>query len=110
MSRLLTVAEAATQLGVPRASLRSAAEQHGLLVRMGRAVRIDPDDLKGLVEKCRENPQAHGSISGAVAPTSSATANDSCQRGREIADKLIGRSPGTSPKRTGPPAQVHPIK
>ena len=42
---LLTIDEAAERLGVPRASLRSAAQEHGYLVRMGRAVRIDPDKL-----------------------------------------------------------------
>ena len=45
MPRLFTLDEAATQLGVPRASLRVAAEEYGFLVRMGRAVRIDPDTL-----------------------------------------------------------------
>ena len=45
MNRLLTIDEAAEQLGVPRGSLRAAAEEHGYLVRMGRSVRIDPNDL-----------------------------------------------------------------
>ena len=45
MPRLLTIDEAANELGVPAGSLRRAAERHGFLVRMGRAIRIDPNDL-----------------------------------------------------------------
>lgn len=51
MHRLLTIDEAADELGVPRAAMRAAAERYGLLVRMGRAVRIDPNDLGELVKK-----------------------------------------------------------
>ena len=54
--RLLTVEEAARALGVPKGSLQTAAANHGLLVRMGRAVRIDPDSLEDLIAKCREKP------------------------------------------------------
>lgn len=59
---LLTLDEAARQLGVPKGSLKSAAERHGLLVRMGRAVRIDPNTIEELFEKCRENPKVPASI------------------------------------------------
>ena len=45
MPRLLTLNKAADALGVPVASLRGAAERHGYLIRMGRVVRINPNDL-----------------------------------------------------------------
>ena len=45
MPRLLTLNKAAEALGVPVASLRGAAERLGFLVRMGRVVRIDANDL-----------------------------------------------------------------
>ena len=35
MPCLITIEEAAAELGVPKGSLRTAAERHGLLVRMG---------------------------------------------------------------------------
>jgi excisionase family DNA binding protein len=60
-ARLLTVEEAANMLGVPKGSLQTAAANHGLLVRMGRAVRIDPDTLEDLIHKCREKPQERDS-------------------------------------------------
>ena len=111
MPRLLTIDEAANELGVPAGSLRRAAERHGFLVRMGRAIRIDADTLGELIEKCRENPQAHGCTSTLNGSSStSATAADSSARALEIAEKLKRRSPALSSKRTGQPAQVHPIK
>lgn len=58
---LATLEEAAQELGVPKGSLRSAAEEHGYLVRMGRAVRIDRNDFEALVEKCKEPAQANAS-------------------------------------------------
>ena len=42
---LLAIPEAAERLGVPKASLRRAAEQTGLLIRMGR---VDPKDFNEL--------------------------------------------------------------
>ena len=57
MAPLLTIEEAAKQLGVPKGSLRAAAQSHGLLIRMGRAVRIDPTSLGELITRCREQPK-----------------------------------------------------
>lgn len=54
---LLTFEAAARQLNVPVASLRAAADEHGLTIRMGRAIRIHPDDLGRLIELCREEPK-----------------------------------------------------
>ncbi|MBY6056348.1 hypothetical protein [Leisingera daeponensis] len=58
---LTTFEEAAQELGVPKGSLRTAATEHGYLVRMGRAVRIDRNDFEALVEKCKEPAQANAS-------------------------------------------------
>ena len=38
MPRLLSNPEAAEELGVPARSLRSEAERHGYLIRMGRVL------------------------------------------------------------------------
>ena len=101
MSGLLTIAEAAKRLGVPKGSLRSAAERHGLLVRMGRAVRIDPNTLTELIEKCRDREKAPASGSAkTMADGLSSTAQQHVQQARETAEKLKARSPATLPKKT----------
>ena len=114
MPRLLTIDEAAEQLGVPCGSLRTAAQRHGYLVKMGRAVRIDPDTLGELIELCRENPQGPDSTSApkAAAPATglSATADNSCQRALATAERLKASSRRTSRKGTGPPARMIPLK
>ena len=108
--RLLTVEEAAEQLGVPAGSLESAARRHGFIVKMGRAKRIDPDTLGRLIELCRENPPDQGSTGTASArSTTSARADDSSAEAMQIAEKLRRPSRGTSQPRTGPPAQLHRI-
>ena len=45
MPRLLTIDEAAAEVSVPPGSLRTAAREHGPLVKMGHAVRIYPGDI-----------------------------------------------------------------
>ena len=111
MSRLLTLDEAAADLGVPRASLRVAAERHGYLVRMGRALRIDPNDIPELVEKCREPQKAPASTAGpTTAATSSATTAGQSQQALEIAETLKRRSRAISPQRAGPKADVIRLK
>lgn len=104
MHRLLTIDEAAERLGVPRAALRSEAERHGYLVRMGRAVRIDPNDLEELVDKCRDQVKAPDLSGARMASTASVTGNDACQRARETAERLKASSRRTSPNGTGPMA------
>ncbi|MDE0335627.1 MAG: helix-turn-helix domain-containing protein [Defluviicoccus sp.] len=111
MPRLLTIDEAAADLGVPRASLRTAAEEHGLLVRMGRVLRIDPDDIPELLKRCREKPKDPACTANETASGTSATmAASSSQRALATAEKLKGLSRGTSRKRTGPKAAVIPLK
>ena len=103
MPRLLTVEEAAAELGVPKGSLETAARTHGFLVCMGKARRIDPKTLPELIEKCRENPKEQGSTSAATASLPSATEPSSSQQALEIAERLRQPSPGTSPNGTGRP-------
>ena len=101
MGRRLTLDEAASELGVPAGSLRTAAQEHGFLVKMSRGLRIDPDDLQELVRQCRTTPKDRGSIADATAgPTLSATATDSTQRALETAATLKRLSRGTSQRRT----------
>ena len=112
MLRLLTIDEAAAELGVKSGSLRTAAEQHGFLVRMGRSLRIESETLPELIKLCRENlPEPACTFTPSASSFTSATEPSSSQRALEAAEKLKRRSRGTSPKGTGrPAAQLHRIK
>lgn len=91
MSQLLTTVEDAAQiLGVPTASLRTAAETHGFLVRMGRAIRIERDRLPELLKKCRDQPKEQGSTNSNTARTgtSGTQASPTVQRAAQAASKL----------------------
>lgn len=113
MRRLLTLDAAANELGVPKGSLRRVAEEHGFLVRMGRAVRIDPDTLGELVKRCRDKPRDHDSIGAATVAGSGSSATPgagSVGRAQATAERLKRLSPGTSRNGTGQSAQVHPIR
>ena len=111
VARLLTVDEAAAELGVPSSSLRNAARHHGLLVRIGRHVRVDPDDLPELIDRCRDQPRDRDSTAAPTAGTTlSGTEIDSCALAHETAEKLKRHSRGTSPKRASSPARVRRIK
>ncbi len=95
MPRLLTIDEAAAELGVPPGSLRTAAEKHGYLVMMGRARRIDPSTIPDLIRKCRNEPVAqdgrgHGRSRGSN--LSGTRTEDSSRRALETAAKLKGIS------------------
>ena len=107
MTRLLTLDEAAERVGVPKRGLRIEAERRGLLVKIGRAVRIDPNDLEELVKKCRVKPQEQdctaAPTSAALEPTKSATADDASTRALATADRLRKLSRDTSRNETGPP-------
>ena len=110
MPKLLTVAEAAAELGVPPGSLRTAARKHGLLVRIGRAIRIDPTTLPELIELCRDQPK---DLACSAAPTESGTsvtpAGNSSRQALEVAARLKARSRSTSRKSTDRPAPLRRI-
>lgn len=55
---LLTFDAATLKMGVPRAALRKESERYWLLVRFGRAVRIDENTIPELIEKSRNEPKA----------------------------------------------------
>ena len=63
LAPLCAIKDAALALGVPKASLRTAAENHGFIVRMGRAVLLERDRLNELVKKCRDKPREPDSTS-----------------------------------------------
>ena len=108
---LLTLDQAAKQLGVPRGSLRTAAETHGYLVRMGRALRIDPETLSELIKLCRDQKQVPASTnSKAESSSSGIPAAHNNQRALETAEKLKRFSRDTSQSATGQSAQVRQNK
>ena len=94
MPRLLTIDEAAAELGVPPGSLRTAAEKHGFLVMMGRARRIDPSTLPELIRKCRNEPvaQQRGESRSPKSRLSGIAARDDSRRALETAARLKVRS------------------
>lgn len=111
MNRLLTLDEAAGRLGVPKRGLRREAEAHGFLLRVGRAVRLQEDELKELMDRCRVKPKeldfTAAPTSVVPEPTKSATADDASARALATADKLKKRSRATSPNGADPsPAPV----
>lgn len=112
MARLLTLAEAAERLGVPRGSLETAARKHGYIVRMGRARRIDPNDIEELVRKCRDTQKDHGCTATPTESGPSATmVGFSSQPVHETVAKLKALSRGSSTTRADrPPGQLHRIK
>ena len=110
IARLLTIEDAAKMLGVPKGSLKSEAEKHGYIVKMGRHSRINPNDLEDLIRQCQDNQKARTYTSVEPECGLSGKETNSNQRALETADKLKRLSPGTSQSETGPPAQVHRIK
>ena len=113
MPRLLTIEEASAELGVPKGSLKAAAQEHGFLVKMGRACRINPNDLPELIERCQEKPKDQGCTAartGTASTSSATTTADSKQQALEIAEELKSRSRDTSRRKTNPPVQPHRIK
>ena len=111
MHKLLTIDEAAQALGVPAGSLRTAARTHGFLIRMGRAIRIDPSDLQELIRSCQDSRKDPDSTATSTRSGVSATmGGNSSQRALETAAKLKLLSRDTSPRRTDRPGQVRQNK
>lgn len=103
MGALLTIEAAAAQIGVPKASLRSAAERHGFLIRMGRAIRIDPDQLPELLKKCQNAPKAPASTGTNRVGNGSSETRDAqkLQQAQMTAQKLKSGLRNTSLAGTG---------
>ncbi len=108
ITRLLTFQEAAKRTGVPMASLRTAADEHGLTIRMGRAVRIHPHDIGKLIGLCRVEPKARASTGAQTAkPGKSAIPVSDSRPARLAASKLKARSRNTSTANTGQLVQLN---
>ena len=59
--RLFTVAEAAAYLGISRWTLyRWVSQRRVAVVKLGRAVRFDKEDLDKLIEQCKVRPGRFG--------------------------------------------------
>lgn len=103
--RLYDLKHLANEWEVPLAALRRCAEQTGLLVSIGSALKIAEADLREFIILCQENPNRPASTSGnapAETPsTSSSTAAGKSARAQEIATKLKSRSKNTSKPGTG---------
>lgn len=103
---LLTVEAAARRLGVPKASLLRAAEQHGFLILVGRAQRLREDELERLINKCRREPRAPASTF-AAAPGATPSGSSGTRAGQksalahQLAERLKTVSRPTSQKSSG---------
>ena len=111
MHKLLTIDEAARELGVPAGSLRTAARKYGYLIRMGRAIRIDPTDFPELIRSCQDSRKDRDSTATSTRSGVSATmVGNSSQRAQETAAKLKLLSRDTSPRRADRTGQVRQNK
>ena len=93
MTILRTIEQAASELGVPVASLRCAAEAHGITVRMGRAIRINPADYGELIRLCQGQAREPGYTGASrtvpeAANGSSETARNSVRQAQRTSDML----------------------
>lgn len=107
---LLTVDVAAERIGVPRASLRRAAEIHGFLVRIGRAIRIDENTLPELIAKCRNEPKerVYTGTRERVNGSFETLADQKLQQARQTAQSLKKPSRSTSAGATAPVVRLTP--
>lgn len=105
----ITVPEAAERLGAPKTVVMRVAEDLGLLICFGNRKRINPNDLKEIMDSCRSTPKARASIAAKTpACGSSATqAEGTVQQALESAKLLKGSLPSTCQKETAPVAQLH---
>jgi len=105
---LATLPEAAEELGVPMKSLRKVAEDHGFLVRIGRAVKIQRADYEGIIRACRSEPKERAFTSAGTTGFGSSAKTDAqiVQRANETVAKLKSPSRTTSPQGIAQAAQL----
>lgn len=114
-SKLLRFEDAAKMLDVPAPALRKVADQYGLTVIIGRAVRLHPDDLGRLIEKCRVEPRDRA-CSGATEIQAghrsgkSGTGQRACPPALTTAKMLKKPSRHTSSANTAQLVQLHQTK
>lgn len=108
--RLISIDDAAKQLGVPMAPLLRAAEKHGFLILLGRCKRLYSDELPELLDKCRNRPKVLDcsleSEEDENLSTSSETGSLSKARAQTTANRLKSISRNTSHGKT---AKVVPL-
>ena len=98
---LLTIPAVAELWGESPAAVQRAAEEAGLLVRIGRKPKIYEADLERLVRKCQGQAKAQD-YTGASRPKReavsglSSTAKASARQAQTTVDKLTKRLPTTS--------------
>lgn len=100
ITRLLTIDEVAAEANVPKEALRKAADEHGKTMRIGRAVRLHPEDIEELFSLCRVQPSRHAST-GAKEKTprasgKSATGQPASRPAQTAAQRLKDSSRRTS--------------
>lgn len=98
---LLTIPAVAEMWGESAAAVQRAAEEAGLLVRIGRKPKIYEADLERLVRKCQGQAKVQD-YTGASQPKReadnglSSTARQSAKQAQTTVDKLTKRLPTTS--------------
>jgi hypothetical protein len=98
---LLAIPDVAKMWNVSPSAVKDAAERAGLLVRIGRAVKIYEDDLERLVRTCQGQAKAHD-YTGASQPKPaqdnglSSTARQSAKQAAQTVGKLTKRLQTTS--------------
>lgn len=110
MGALWTLYKAASELNIPRAALHREADRHGLLVRFGRSVRIDPATIPELIEKCRSAPKAPVSTGTRSRDAGSfeTLADQKLQQAQQAAQRLKRGSRFTSQSGTGQVVRLGP--
>ena len=105
---LVSIKDAAKDLGVPKAGLFSSAKRLGLLIYIGRSPRIDPNSYEELIQGCRVKPQVQDSISAPIMGfgSSGTRVAQTDQQARETAAMLKRPSRLTSAERAGSQAPV----
>ena len=111
-SPLISIDEAAIELGVKKAALRAVADEYGFTHRIGRSVLLHRAELGELIEACRvkpKDPACTGDRSQDERPTtkSATTETSAFQPAVQAARKLRQRSRNTSPQS---PAPVVPLE
>jgi hypothetical protein len=105
---LLPLDEAADRLGVPRVAFRNAAEENGLVIKIGRKPLINVNDIERLLKKCQGQQKERGSTNSPIvrSGTSATRAAPTPQLAVAAAKKLRKSSRHTSQPKA---AQVLPM-
>lgn len=110
LPNLVTFPVVAKSLGVPVDSLRKVADEHGMTIRIGRALRLMEGDISELIELCRVKEKAPASIGGREKmdhqPGKFATAAPASRPAQATVAELRKNLRDTSKGNTAPAARV----